>query len=371
MSLRRAFAIFRKELWHISRDLRILFLVAVSPVFLLLAFSYVFSFDLDRVTFAVLDLDQSIDSRDYVAFLADDGDFEVRAYPANYAEAEDLLLASSVNMVLVIPHGFGDALQEGRTGQAEVQLVVDGMDSIAAQKGIGGLKARTLLFSAEKIRQALTRPGIDIRSRVWYNPALKSLYSMVPGLMAVVLFVPTMAVTLALARERETGSFEGLIATPVRGLEYLSGKLLAYVLYGLVGALLAWLVAVYWFQVPFRGSLVDYLILTVVYYMATMSIGLFVANFVTSQQTAMVLILFVFFVPSFFLVGLIMPLDLTTLGRQISSNVFPQTHFVSIMRSIFLKGLGLAGVRQQTIWLLSIAGVMLALSLALFKKKVS
>ena len=371
MSLRRALAIFRKELWHISRDPRILFLVAVSPVFLLLAFSYVFSFDLDRVTFAVLDLDQSADSRDYVSYLTNDGDFVVKAYPADYAAAGDLLLAGRVNMVLVIPRGFGDALRGLRSGQADVQLVVDGMDSIAAQKGIGGLQTRTLLFSADKIRLALRRPGVDMRARVWYNPSLKSLYSMVPGLMAVVMFVPTMAVTLALARERETGSFEGLIATPVRGPEYLSGKLLAYVLTGLVGALLAWLVAVYWFRVPFRGSLVEFLILTVFYFFATMGIGMFVANFVTSQQTAMLLILFLFFVPSFFLVGLIMPLDLTSLGRQISSNIFPQTHFVAITRSIFLKGLGLKGLQGQTTWLLGIGGVMLALSLALFKKKIS
>jgi ABC-2 type transport system permease protein len=371
MSLRRAFTIFRKELWHISRDPRILFLVVVSPVFLLVGFSYTFSFDLDRVTFAVLDLDQSVDSRDYVSYLTNDGDFTVKTYAASYTQAESLLLSGQVNMVVVIPHGFGEALRGGRSGRADVQLMVDGMDSIAAQKGTGGLKARTLLFSAEKIRMALSRPGVDIRSRVWYNPSLKSLYSMVPGLMAVVLFVPSMAVTLALARERETGSFEGLIATPVRGLEYLAGKLLAYVLTGLTGALLAWLVAVYWFQVPFRGSLADFLITTVVYFIATMGIGLFVANFVKSQQTAMVLILFLFFVPSFFLVGLMLPLDLTSLSRQISSNIFPQTHFVSIMRSIFLKGLGLAGLKDQITWLLSIGGVMLALSLALFKKKIS
>jgi ABC-2 type transport system permease protein len=274
-------------------------------------------------------------------------------------------------MVVVIPRGFGSALRGGRNGRADVQLVVDGMDSIAAQKGMTGLRARTVRFAADRLLQTLPQVGVDMRSRVWYNPALKSLYSMVPGLMAVVLFVPSMAVTLALARERETGSFEGLIATPVRGLEYLAGKLLAYVLTGLVGALLAWLVAVYWFQVPFRGSFITFLATTVVYFLATMSIGLFVANFVKSQQTAMVVILFLFFVPSFFLVGLILPLDLTSLSRQITSNVFPQTHFVSIMRSLFLKGLGLAGLKDQLAWLLGMGGLMLALSLALFKKKIS
>ena len=371
MSLRRAFAIFRKELWHISRDPRILFLVAGSPVFLLVAFSYVFSFDLTHISFAVLDLDQTPTSREYVSTLSANGDYAIKAYVASYTEADDLLLSGQVNMAVIIPHGFGDAILGLRADPADVQLVVDGMDSIAAQKGIGGLKALTQLFAAAKLQQSLPSSRVQVQSRVWYNPSLKSLFAMVPGLMAVVLFVPTMAVTLALARERETGSFEGLIATPVRGLEYLAGKLIAYVLYGLVGALLAWLVAVYWFHVPFRGSLVDFMLLTVVYFLATMGIGLFVANFVVSQQTAMILILFVFFVPSFFLVGLIMPLDLTSLSRQISSSIFPQTHFVLIARGIFLKGVGLAELLGPIRWLLGIGGVMLALSLALFKKKIT
>lgn len=371
MSLRRAFAIFRKELWHISRDPRILFLVAGSPVFLLVALSYVFSFDLTHITFAVLDLDQSQLSRDYVSTLNANGDYAVKAYVASYAEVEDLLVSGQVNMAVIIPHGFSDAVQGLGAEPADIQLVVDGMDSIAAQKGIGGLKALTQMFAAARLPLASRSSGVEIHSRVWYNPSLKSLFTMVPGLMAVVLFVPSMAVTLALARERETGSFEGLIATPVRGLEYLAGKLIAYILFGLAGALLAWAVAVYWFHVPFRGSLADFLLLTVVYFLSTMGIGLFVATFVMSQQTAMILILFVFFVPSFFLVGLITPLDLTSVGRQISSSIFPQTHFVSITRGIFLSGLGLAQLRQQTEWLLGIGGVMLALSLALFKKKIS
>ncbi len=371
MSLRRAFAIFRKEVLHISRDPRILFLVAGSPVFLLLALSYVFSFDLDRITFAVLDLDQTPTSRAYVSFLTDDGDFAIKAYPNSYEEAEDLLLAGSVNMALVIPRGFGDGVLNSRTDGADVQLVVDGMDSVAAQKGMDGLKARTQMFSAQQLRLTLAQAGVEISSRVWYNPALKSLYSMVPGLMAVVLFVPSLAVTLALAREKETGSFEGLIATPVRGPEYLAGKLAAYKLTGLIGALLAWLVAVYWFGVPFRGHLLDFVLLTLVYFVATMSIGLCVGNAVASQQTAMVLILLLFFAPSFFLAGLLTPLDLTSPGRLISSSVFPQTHFITITRALVLKGMSLPGLQQPTLWLLGIGGVMLVLSLLLFKKKIS
>jgi ABC-2 type transport system permease protein len=181
MSLRRAFAIFRKELWHISRDPRILFLVAGSPVFLLVALSYVFSFDLTHITFAVLDLDQSQTSRDYVSALNANGDYAVKAYVSSYAEAEDLLLSGQVNMAVIIPHGFGDALQGLRTQAADVDLVVDGMDSIAAQKGVAGLKALTQLFAASQLPLGLPPPGVEVHSRVWYNPSLKSLYTMVPG----------------------------------------------------------------------------------------------------------------------------------------------------------------------------------------------
>jgi ABC-2 type transport system permease protein len=177
-------------------------------------------------------------------------------------------------------------------------------------------------------------------------------------------------VTLALARERETGSFEGLIATPVRGIEYISGKVAAYLLAGLVGTGMALLVAAAWFGVPFRGDPGVFLLLTCCYFLATMGIGVLVANWVPSQQTAMTIILLLFFVPSFFISGLITPIDVTSAGSMFVNYSLPTTHFVIITRGVFLKGLGVRELAPHAAALAGTSALMLGLGLLLFKKKI-
>jgi ABC-type multidrug transport system permease subunit len=192
---------------------------------------------------------------------------------------------------------------------------------------------------------------------------------MVPGLMAVVLSLPALALALAVAREKEVGTLEGLIATPARGSEFLAGKLVTYVLYGTLSGMLAWSVAVSWFHVPFRGSLWVFFLLTADYYFASMGLGLLVANFVRSQQAAMIAMLLVFFVPSFFLSGLALPVDPTSLRAQLTSISLPATHFINIGRALFLKGLGLADLQRHALTLALMGAVAAGLSLRLFKKR--
>ncbi len=368
-ALRRTLAILRKEMRHITRDTRVFFLVTLAPALLLLLLSYVFSFDVDHFTLAVLDLDHSAISRDYLSAITSDGEFEITHFVSGHAEIDALLARGAVDMALVLPRGFGSAALGGRGATA--QAVVDGMNAISAGQGIAQLSARTTAFGANlsAVSRASDAQPADITRRAWYNTALKSLHSMAPGLLAVVLFMPAMAVTLALAREKETGSFEGLIATPVRGIEYLTGKLLAYLIMGLVGAGAAVLVAVAWFGVPLRGSAVVLLALAGLYFLATMGIGLLVAHFVSSQQTAMTIILLAFFVPSFFISGLITPIDTTTPSGLLTAYSLPTTHFIIITRSVFLKGAGLDSLWPQAALLIGMAALMIGLSVALFRKK--
>jgi ABC-2 type transport system permease protein len=181
--------------------------------------------------------------------------------------------------------------------------------------------------------------------------------------------MPAMAFALALARERETGTLEGLIATPISGREYLLGKLLAYILAALVSAVLALLLAVLWFEVPFRGSLVVYLGLACIYFLACMGAATVITGFVRSQQTAMFIIVIVFIVPSFFLAGLITPVSSESLGSMLSSYVMPATHFVEISRVVFLKGLGLPYLVRPALVLLGMGIGAVAVGLCLFRKK--
>jgi ABC-2 type transport system permease protein len=369
MSFRRMLAITRKEFQHILRDLRTVFLVTISPAFLLFTLSYIFAFDVQQVDLAVWDLDESSLSREYVAMLSADGDTRLDIRVSSYDELDQLLLSGRVNGALVIPPGFERDLQAGLP--VEVEGVIDGADPISANQSVTALAERTAAFGARfGASPQVAMQGLELRGEVWYNPTLQSLIGMVPGLTAIVLAMPTLALALALAREKETGSFEGLITTPIRGTEYLVGKLLAYLINGLVSVFLVWLVAVLYFDVPFEGSLPLYLLLGVVYLLASMGFSLFVANFVRNQQTAMFLVLMAFFVPSFFVAGLIMPIDPSSPFSQAIGFLFPATHFIEISRGVFLKGLGLWPLWTRTLTLGGMAAGGLAVSLVLFEKKI-
>jgi ABC-2 type transport system permease protein len=374
MSFKRIFAIFHKELRHITRDVRVLFLVTLAPAFLLLMLSYVVSYDAQHTQIVVLDLDKTASSRDYVKLLVADGDFVLVSYLDDYAAAEPQLIAGNASVALIIPRGFEDHIISGQT--TDLQVIIDGSNPINAKLAITQLNARTRVFAANSlgsnaalIQIMSSNTGADVRGRAWYNPSVKSLYSMVPGLLPIVLFMPGMALTVALAREKETGSFEGLIATPVRGAEYLIGKMLAYALGGMIGAGVAILVSVFWFQVPFRGDILLLLGLTLLYFFATMSMGILISNFVGTQQAAMLIFLLVIFLPSFFVSGLFTPIDPTSLTSKIIGDFIPPTHFIVISRAIFLKGMGISGLLPSVIALAIIGCVALLLSLMLFKKK--
>ena len=386
MSIRRLLAVARKEFRHITRDGRTFFLVTVAPAFLLFTLSYVFSFDVDRADIAVRDLDRTPLSRAFLASLTADGDVVVVASVQREEEIEPLFARGIADLVLVIPHGFSaTVLRQARDtalggGPAEVQCIADGTDAIAAYYTIGIIESRVNAFVAD-LRPLSASSGFRRRSgseggsfavsdHAWYNETLKSLISMVPGLLAVILCMPALALALALTREKEMGSFENLIATPVRGTEYLLGKLLAYEVSGTASGVLAWLVATLWFRVPFRGSFPVFLLLAADYMIASMGISLVIANFVRNQQTAMFLILMIFFVPSFFIAGLMLPVADEPIARAVAYGL-PTTHFITICRSLFLKGLGVAALWKPALILLGTGIACSAISLVLFEKKLA
>jgi len=365
MSLRRLLAVSGKEFRHITRDLRLLLLVTVAPAFLLITLSYVFVFEVGQVDIAVRDLDRTPLSRELVAALTADGDFVVVARLRRKEEIESLFARGVADLVLVIPHGFADAAP-GDAPPA-LQCIADGADAVSADQAIGLLESRVENFVAEtRLRRPDAAVG-DFSSRAWYNGTLDSLVSMVPGMLAVIMCLPALALVLALTREKEMGSFEGLIATPVRGSEYLLGKLLAYELGGLVSVFCACLVAALWFKVPFRGNFSLFLLLAADYLFASMGISVVIANFVRNQQTATFLILMIFFVPSFFVTGLVSPVADEPLARGVAC-FLPTTHFITICRGAFLKGLGLLSLWRPAAVLLGVGFVSQAFSLLLFEK---
>lgn len=369
--LARIASISGKEFIHIVRDARTFFLVFISPAFMLVMLSYLFTWDVDRFPLAVFDQDKSSLSRQYMAALTQDGAIELRFDLSNGEEADELLLTGRVRGILIIPPGLMDQVNKGQTGY--LQAIVDGSNPSTARQVLSQLRGRTLAFAAglsslpQEVENKLI--PIDIRTRVWYNPNSSALQSMVPGLIAVVMCMSAFSIATSLTREKEMGTMEGLFATPVRGAELLLGKLLTYMACGLISVVLVTLVATLWFQVPFRGSFLLFMLLTADFLLGILGLSLLLANFMSTQQAAMVVLFLVLFIPSMFLSGLIDPVDRTSLSAQLQAYILPTTHYVTIARGIFLKGVGWTALWPSAVAPAMMGTACLLLAIRLFKKK--
>jgi ABC-2 type transport system permease protein len=360
----------RKEWWHVTRDRTSFILLMLSPVLFLLTMGYAFSIDIEHVGIGVLDQDLSALSRKYVAQLSSTDALRLEARPQNLEQVEQLMMEGRIKAIVIIPHDFAKELLAGRT--AALQVVVDGTDPNTAGHAIRHISAHTEDFGIKQLGSALTgidRSPIDLRSRAWYNPSLRYTISMIPALVGIVLSVPAMAASLALAREREWGTLEALIATPIRRVELIVGKLVPYVLAGMLSVPLCVATAVYGYRVPFQGNLWMYLALSALFLFATMSVALFLSIFTKSQQVAIIGSMLIFLFSGFFMSGLLIPFSIMGPLIKLEAMFFPTTHFVIISRGFFVKGAGLVELQGYALALLAVGVLFLALSVLMFKKK--
>jgi ABC-2 type transport system permease protein len=375
MNWRRILSVMRKEWWHITRDRTSFILLMLSPVLALVTMAYAFSIDIKDVAIGVLNQDLSPLSRQYLAQLGSTDALRLEAWPQSLDEVEWLMMHGRVKAVVVIPRGFARDLTAGRT--AALQLVVDGTDPNTAGHAIQHISAHTEHFSAQQATHQLAQAGlaadrllpIDLRLRAWYNPSLRFTVSIIPALVGIVLSVPAMAASLALAREREWGTLEGLIATPIRRGELIVGKLVPYMLAGMLSVPLCVATAVYGFSVPFRGSLGLYLALSVFFLFATMSISLLLSVFTKSQQVAIIGSMIIFLFSGFFMSGLLIPFAIMGPVLKMEALMFPTTHFVIISRGVFVKGTGLTELWGYVAALAVVGAMFLTLTALMFKKK--
>lgn len=375
MKGRRVLSIMRKEWWHITRDPASFILLLLSPVLALITMAYAFSVDITDVDIGILNQDLSPLSREYLAQLGSTDALRLTVWLESLDEVESNLMRGAVKAVVVIPHGFENDLLSGRG--AEVQIVVDGTDPSTAGHAIRHVGAQTEHFAMEQLLartpnlKAADLVPIDLRLRAWYNPSLRFTVSMIPALVGIVLSVPAMAASLALAREREWGTLEGLIATPIGRAELIVGKLIPYMIAGFLSVPLCALTAIFIYDVPFRGSPLVYLLLAILFLFATMSIALFLSVFARSQQVAIMGSMLIFLFSGFFMSGLMIPFSLMGPLIKLESFMFPTTHFVIISRGIFVKGLGLAQLQGYAGALLAIGLLFFTLTVLMFKKKLA
>jgi ABC-2 type transport system permease protein len=366
---RRLTSILAKEYRHILREPRTLWMIFLSPAFVLIALSFLFASGSGHVDLAVWDHDRTPMSREFTSNLDSNADFSV-TYVDGYEEIDDLLVDQDIDAAVVIPSGFGDTVRD--PAGAPVQVILDGIDTFAAGQATGSLLGYASTFGLKLSEQfSLPSAPLQVYSQHAYSSDTDKRDSTIPALIPLVFSLPAMAAALALTKEKETKTLESLVVTPVRPLEYLGGKLVAYVSTALVGLLPVWLVATVAFGVPFRGNPLVFVAATAAFLLANMGLAIFIGNLVHSQQTATVIALFVFFVPGFFLAGVIDPIDTTKIVSTGVSHILPATHFVTICRAIFVKGATLSEIWPSVAGLLGIAAAWVGLGTLTFKKRTS
>lgn len=366
-----------KEFVQISRDPRLLAVVVVIPMFMLLLYGYAINFDVRNLRLAVFDQDGSRASRELIDVFTDSEYFQIVDYVRDHHQVTDVLDGNTAQLVLIIPPTYTRDLADGRT--AQVQVLVNGSDSTTASTGIGYIAAILQQQSAKVSLEALAREGVNVtrvvqpvdnRVRYWYNAELRSTNYLVPGLVSMILMMLAALLTsVTVVRERERGTIEQLIVSPVQPLELMLGKLTPYVVIAFCDVLLILLVGVYVFQVPFRGSPWLVLVLSGVFVTAALGIGLLVSTVAPNQQLALLAAMLVSQLPSVLLSGFLFPISSMPQPIQWFTNIVPARHFIQILRGIIMKGNGLAQVWQPALGLLILAVLLLGLSTARFKKK--
>lgn len=347
MSYRHIWAVTRKEVLHIFRDRMTLILVLITPTMILLLMAYALTVNLEHIPIAVLDYDRSSTSRSFIQQIVAGNELDLYAQVDSLGEVEDLLLRGEIKAAVVIHPAFASDLLALRG--MPLQVIIDGTEPDS-----GGFAVEQIALRAEQIIstiltrqvQALgisidTVQPVDLRVRTWYNPSLKPKNDLIPGLISLVLGFPALSVALTLAHEREHGTLEQLLATPISRIEILLGKMIPYIVVGLFNVVMIPILAMLWFRIPFNGNFVLFFFLSVIFLFAMVSMGIIIGVFMRTQAAALALSFLLIFFPAFFMTGIFFPIESMPEIVRLEALGLPGTHYAIITRGIFLTGVGL------------------------------
>jgi ABC-2 type transport system permease protein len=377
MSYRRTKAIFVKELRHIVRDKRSLGLALAMPAMMLLLYGFALSLDVDHVPVMLYDQDGTAASRSLERQFRGSRFFDVVGAVNDYREIQRGIDSNKILLGIVIPRDFGKDLIAGRG--SSVQLLVDGSDSNTAAIAMGYAESVVQGYSME-VRSDIMNlrgakpppPAVVAQMRVWYNSSLQSRNFVVPGLIAIILMILTgQLTTLTIAREWEMGTMEQILSTPLRPVEMVLGKMLAYFVVGLADAILSFVAGVTVFAVPFRGNLLVLTVSTLVFLCGAMFWGIFISAGARTQVVAYQMGMLTTFLPGFLLSGFVFSIDTMPKWIQVISIVVPSRYFITILKAVFLKGVGWEILWPQLVYLLLFAGIVFWRSVRKMNQKVA
>jgi ABC-2 type transport system permease protein len=370
----RFLAIAWKELIQLRRDRPTLAMMVGLPVMQLMLFGYAINTDVRNIPTIVYDQDQSAESRDLVLSLAATGFYDVLGNVQSYDEVERTMRSGRARVSVIIPVDFSEQLHAGL--RAPVQLVVDGSDPQTVASATNTATGLAAYRSIELAGAQLSRTGrhvelaqLSLEPLTWYNPELRTAVFVVPGLVGVILTMTMIMLTsMAIARERERGTLEQLIVSPIRRIELIAGKIAPYVVIGYVQITLILLIGRIVFRIPLAGSLPLLYALSSVFIAANLALGLFFSTLARTQQQAMQMSFF-FMLPNILLSGFMFPFEAMPRPAQLLSQLLPLTHFMRIVRGITLKGASFDDVASELVWLAVILAALITLTAVRFTKK--
>ena len=375
MSIRHIWAVTLKEIHHILRDRTTLILVLFTPTLLLLLMAYALTVDIKHVPIAVLDYDRSPTSTRFVQQITAGEDLDLYAYASSMQDIDSLLMQGQIKAALIINHGFASDLLSLKG--LPLQVIIDGTEPQSGNFAVDQIAARAQAFVNQTLAQQLQARGIslaslqplDLRVQTWYNPSMKSRNALIPGLISMVLGFPALSVALTLAHEREHGTLEQLMATPIGRAELMLGKMLPYILVGLANVVLIPLLAMAWFQVPFNGNFALFFGLSIIFLFSVLSMGIVVGVFMRTQAAALALSFLVIFFPGFFLTGIFFPLASMPEEMRLEAMSLPGTHYAIITRGLFLPGVGLDVLWPYAVMMAFLGVAFTGVAALFFRKK--
>jgi ABC-2 type transport system permease protein len=369
--------IIRKEFRQIKRDKRVLSVLLFVPAMMLFMFGYALNFDIKHTATAVYDEDNSAVSRDFVQRFFRNEYFDYTYRLQNKSEINALVDGGKVKMVLVIPSKFSERLAQG--GNASVQVIVDGSNSNTGATILGyvnmiiqqySINVMTEKFAMQSGRM-ITVP-IDFEPRVWYNPELKSAKFLVPGLIAFILMVTAVISTaLAVVREREMGTIEQIMVSPVKPIELILGKTIPYTVISLIATVMILVLGYILFGVGVKGSVLLLALVTIVFLIGALGMGLLISTIADTQQLAFMIAVLTTMLPTFILSGFVFPIHNMPWIIQVVTYFIPARYFLVALRAIVLKGVGISAFWEELLFMTAFAVIVLAISSVRLKKIIS
>ncbi len=376
MNLIRIKAIIRKEFIQIFRDYRSLWMALAIPVILLTLFGYALTLDVDHVPLVIWNQDPSSISRNFILNFNNSRYFKILGYSDNYRKIEEEIDKNNALMALVIPKDFSHLIGAGQ--KAPVQLLIDGSDSNTASIALGYADAVISTYNKAFIKDTFSRHGarysdpVELRPRVWFNEALLSRNFIIPGLIAVIMMIVSALLTsLTVAREWERGTMEQIISTPIKPGELILGKFIPYFVIGVVDILIAVMMGQFVFHVPFRGNAAEFFIFSAIFLTGVSFWGIFISIVTKNQFLASQISFITTFLPAFLLSGFAFPIINMPKPIELVTYIIPARYFVTILKGVYLKGVGFSVLWPEVLFLLVFALAMIILAMSKFKKRVA